>query len=1216
MAKPFEFQWRIPVPDPLLKGNTFDRWDEESNTVEYNCHVQVDEYGFFIYWKSDGKEGQVLECTQINDVRLGTVPKINEMKTMTELEGKGSGPLDGRTVTICSGLDLVNINYTPMIARDAETAKMWCEGLRKVTTNFKAKHVCPMTCLKKHWLKLCLMVNPSGKIPVRSITRTFASGRTEKMIMQCLKDLGLPGGKNEEIERAAFTFDKFYDLYHKICPRTDIEELFKELSGDKAFLTINQLIDFFNERQRDPRLNEILFPFYDRNRILQIVTQYEESDEMKKKECLSLDGFCRYLMSDDNAPVFLDRLDMYQDMDQPLSHYYINSSHNTYLTGRQFGGKSSVEMYRQVLLAGCRCVELDCWDGRNEDQEPIITHGKAMCTDILFKDVINAIKETAFITSDLPVILSFENHCSKPQQYKMARYCEDILGDLLLKRKLDNFDLEPGIPLPSPSELKRKILIKNKRLKSEVEKKQLEMFLKGQEQAINEDSETAEDANAVCVVDGEEGPIENPGGQTETDAHPEYIFSKSSSTETVDDSEKKKGLSSSGKKDASIGSLNQNSPEVCSSISSPEDFDKGALTADEVAALMSNYQYTGATTNIHPYLSAMVNYAQPVKFQSFEIAEERNIHYHMSSFNENAGLGYLKTQAIEFVNYNKRQMSRIYPRGGRVDSSNYMPQIFWNAGCQMVALNFQTPDLAMQLNQGKFEYNGNCGYLLKPDFMRRPDRTFDPFSESPVDGVIAGHCSVEVISGQFLSDKKIGTCVEVDMYGLPTDTIRKEFRTKVVPNNGLNPIYNDEPFVFRKVVLPDLAVLRIAVYEDTGKLIGQRILPLDGLQAGYRHISLRTEGNFPLSLPTVFCRIILKTYVPEGFEDFVSAVSAPIQFQSMADKREQLMLGMGIDENDIGDVPVAKEKNKSTQNENVKPTPQTPNGPSKDQVKEIPKQSKQMTSSSQPPPAKKEEELQFDKITRESLMQEKVYVRLIKKQQREVEIMKKKHQKEKCVMSKQQCTSVEKMTALHEKEKAAMEKSWEKLKKKNDDTTLNSKEDKLQALIAAQKSKVNLLVSEHTKEWSDMIARQLKEEHELNKAHILQQNTTNNRLVEEVQQTQLKELELKQDRDNKELRTIQAKQSMESSKAVLNDKSIKNKAERDRRIRELNENNTKKFIEERKRLAVKHSRQVEAIKKVHSQQAEELQKENEKAIESVEMMHREAKLATKPETVV
>ena len=58
----------------------------------------------------------------------------------------------------------------------------------------------------------------------------------------------------------------------------------------------------------------------------------------------------------------------------------------------------------------------------------------------------------------------------------------------------------------------------------------------------------------------------------------------------------------------------------------------------------------------------------------------------------------------------------------------------------------------------------------------------------------------QVISGQFLSDKKIGTYVEVDMYGLPTDTIRKEYRTKTVPANGLNPVYNEEPFVFRKVI--------------------------------------------------------------------------------------------------------------------------------------------------------------------------------------------------------------------------------------------------------------------------------------------------------------------------------------------------------------------------------------------------------------------------------
>ena len=38
-------------------------------------------------------------------------------------------------------------------------------------------------------------------------------------------------------------------------------------------------------------------------------------------------------------------------------------------------------------------------------------------------------------------------------------------------------------------------------------------------------------------------------------------------------------------------------------------------------------------------------------------------------------MGYLKTTPIEMVNYNKRQLSRIYPKGARVDSSNFMPQV-------------------------------------------------------------------------------------------------------------------------------------------------------------------------------------------------------------------------------------------------------------------------------------------------------------------------------------------------------------------------------------------------------------------------------------------------------------------------------------------------------------------------------------------------------------
>lgn len=97
-----------------------------------------------------------------------------------------------------------------------------------------------------------------------------------------------------------------------------------------------------------------------------------------------------------------------------------------------------------------------------------------------------------------------------------------------------------------------------------------------------------------------------------------------------------------------------------------------------------------------------------------------------------------------------------------------------------------------------------------------------------MDGVIAATCEVRIISGQFLSDRKVGTYVEVDMYGLPTDTIRKEFRTRVVPNNGLNPVYgNDAVFVFRKVSDTHTHKLKpLQLVPSTGKSLNLAALAL------------------------------------------------------------------------------------------------------------------------------------------------------------------------------------------------------------------------------------------------------------------------------------------------------------------------------------------------------------------------------------------------------
>uniref|UniRef100_A0A8C5CH24 Phosphoinositide phospholipase C n=1 Tax=Gadus morhua TaxID=8049 RepID=A0A8C5CH24_GADMO len=590
----------------------------------------------------------------------------------------------------------------------------------------------------------------------------------------------------------------------------------------------------------------------------------------------------------------------------------------------------------------------------------------------------------------------------------------------------------------------------------------------------------------------------------------------------------------------------------------------------------------------------MVNYAQPVKFQSFDSAEERNIHHNMSSFNESVGLGYLKTNAIEFVNYNKRQMSRIYPKGGRVDSSNYMPQIFWNAGCQMVSLNFQTPDLAMQLNQGKFEYNGSCGYLQKPDFMRRSDRMFDPFSETPVDGVIAAHCSVQVFSGQFLSDKKIGTYVEVDMYGLPTDTIRKEFRT-------------------RMVILPDLAVLRFAVYDDNNKLIGQRILPLDGLQAGYRHVSLRNEGNKPLSLPTIFCQIILRTYVPDGFGAIVDALSDPKKFLTIAEKRADQMKALGIDTNDIADVPSGSSKNDKKgkgKGDTVK-TSVSPQA-SSDMAQ---------TSTASRILSVAIFILIILLISVFCFLCVQTYVKLMKKQQKELSSLKKKHVKDQNVMQKSHCTQVDKMVSQHEKDKTTLEKLLDKaIKKRGENHCQELKketEDKVQTLTTDHKAKVKDITAQHTKEWSELTSGHSSEAQEMRDGHVGQQCEHLKKLLASVQEQQTAQLKVVHERQSKEMRANQAKMSMENSKAISQDKSIKNKAERERRVRELNSSNTKKFLDERKRLAMKQQKEMEQLEKNQREQVDKLDKFNEQAKDMQQMVKLEEEMDhRRPATVV
>jgi hypothetical protein len=166
-------------------------------------------------------------------------------------------------------------------------------------------------------------------------------------------------------------------------------------------------------------------------------------------------------------------------MSQPIHHYFINSSHNTYCAYDQLVGCSKVDMYRRCLLDGVRCVErkifgtssifflciyhnvfpfhilVDCWNG--DDGEPIIYHGHTMTSKIYVEDVCKVIRDYAFVASPYPVILSIENHLNDPQQSRMATIFQEVFGDSIATTPED-----PSItfPLDSPEKLKHRILIK------------------------------------------------------------------------------------------------------------------------------------------------------------------------------------------------------------------------------------------------------------------------------------------------------------------------------------------------------------------------------------------------------------------------------------------------------------------------------------------------------------------------------------------------------------------------------------------------------------------------------------------------------------------------------------------------------------------------------------------------------------------------------------
>ncbi|XP_071446484.1 1-phosphatidylinositol 4,5-bisphosphate phosphodiesterase gamma-1 isoform X1 [Hetaerina americana] len=257
-------------------------------------------------------------------------------------------------------------------------------------------------------------------------------------------------------KRMELGFDDFATLYHKLMfdghTFREIFESYRNYSENGVTVTLQEFQSFLVQEQRDPLGN-------DERGVSQFMRDYLQDAQRNVQEpYFTTAEFMDFLFSKQNE-IWNHQFDhVYQDMTRPLAHYWISSSHNTYLTGDQFSSESSVEAYARCLRMGCRCIELDCWDG--PDGMPFIYHGHTLTTKIKFLDVIKTIKEHAFVTSEYPVILSIEDNCSLPQQRKMASAMQEVFGEMLLAHPVEKNETQ----LPSPYQLRKKVILKHKKL--------------------------------------------------------------------------------------------------------------------------------------------------------------------------------------------------------------------------------------------------------------------------------------------------------------------------------------------------------------------------------------------------------------------------------------------------------------------------------------------------------------------------------------------------------------------------------------------------------------------------------------------------------------------------------------------------------------------------------------------------------------------------------
>ncbi|KAJ7695157.1 PLC-like phosphodiesterase [Mycena rosella] len=556
-------------------------------------------------------------------------------------------------------------------------------------------------------------------------------------------------------------------------------------------------------------------------------------------QAMSLEDFTSFLMGQDNAATRPDS----NDMTQPMSDYFISTSHNTYLVGNQLMGVSTIEGYIRALLCACRSVEMDIYDGPHG--EPMVYHGKTLTSEVSVREICQAIAKYAFVNSPWPLLLSCEVHCGLVQQDMLVDIMTKAFGSALIKAPLEKHS--KIVVLPSPEQLKGRIMVKTKNLYVAAELESIKAHKKAGEAA----------AAKAAHLEAEPPSSDSEESESEVAVVMEEI------------GELKSELKSRWHKMRGIPSP---------STSSSADLKQPKAKVPMSLALASLLVYT-----VGVKCRGIDKSEQYAPEQIFSLSESK-----ANKFIQ-GGVG-----IEDLIRHTQTHVVRIYPKGTRVNSTNYEPLQYWAAGCQLVALNIQTFDLGYKINQAMFMRNGRQGYVLKPLALRDPHfEKLRKHTKHFLDVTIVSaqqlprpkHSSGKEITEKSVVDPYIEVALHIPAWshspflpdnkgydhippsdasdGSPTSARTISFSTGPVKNNGFNPMWQEElclPFDCIGGML-ELIFVEFNVKDEKRKdheALASYIAPLSSLQQGFRHLPLHDAQLCQHLFSTLFVYINIR----------------------------------------------------------------------------------------------------------------------------------------------------------------------------------------------------------------------------------------------------------------------------------------------------------------------------------------------------------------------